>query len=79
MINIARKAEKQYNRTGKKSKLFCDTYYAAQSWGKNVELLQKQNTLKKAEINVMLLQILMLHANFFMRKFTAVEVIWKTG
>ena len=77
--NFARKAEKQYNRTGKKAKLFYDIYYVAKSWEKTVELSPKLNILKKVKINVMLSQIWMLPVSFFMKRFTAVEVIWKTG
>jgi hypothetical protein len=42
---LARKAEKGFNRTGKKTKLFCDIYYAASTWDK------KRRIICKAEHN----------------------------
>lgn len=39
--HFARKAEKQYNRTGIKSKLYCDIYYAARSWDKRRRVIAK--------------------------------------
>jgi hypothetical protein len=43
--HIARKAEKKFNRTGRKAKLFCDLYYAAGSWKK------KRRVICKSEYN----------------------------
>ncbi len=42
---LARKAEKGFNRTGKKAKFFCDIYYAASTWDK------KRRIICKAEHN----------------------------
>jgi hypothetical protein len=39
--HLARKAEKQYNRTGKKAKLYCDLYYAAKPWDKRRRIIAK--------------------------------------
>jgi hypothetical protein len=39
--NLARKAEKQYNRTDKKAKLYCDLYYRAKSWDKRRRIIAK--------------------------------------
>jgi hypothetical protein len=39
--HLARKAEKQYNRTGKKAKLYCDLYYAAKLWDKRRRIIAK--------------------------------------
>ncbi len=38
---LARKAEKGFNRTGKKAKLFCDIYYAAKTWDKRRRVICK--------------------------------------
>jgi hypothetical protein len=42
---LARKAEKGFNRTGKKAKFFCDIYYAASTWDR------KRRIICKAEHN----------------------------
>lgn len=39
--HLARKAEKQYNRTGKKTKLYCELYYAAKPWDKRRRIIAK--------------------------------------
>jgi hypothetical protein len=39
--HLARKAEKQYNRTGKKAKIYCDIYYAAATWDKRRRIIAK--------------------------------------
>ena len=46
---LARKAEKQYNRTGEKSKLFCDIYYAAKSWKKRRRIIAKAEHTAKGK------------------------------
>ena len=46
---IARKAEKQYNRTGVKSKLFCDIYYSAKSWKKRRRVIAKAEHAEKGK------------------------------
>lgn len=37
--HLARKAEKQYNRTGEKAKIYCDIYYAAATWDKRRRII----------------------------------------
>lgn len=38
---LARKAEKQYNRRGRKAKFYCDIYYAAKPWDKRRRIIAK--------------------------------------
>ena len=47
--NLSRKAEKQYNRTGEKSKLFCDIHYAAKSWKKRRRIIAKAEHTEKGK------------------------------
>jgi hypothetical protein len=47
--HLARKAEKQYNRTGEKAKLFCDIYYAAKSWRKRRRIIAKAEHTDKGK------------------------------
>ena len=39
--NIAKKAKRKFNRTGRKAKLFCNIYYAAGTWSKKRRIICK--------------------------------------